>query len=173
MGNGQNKNIILIGFMGSGKTTVSEALKEKCNMKVVDMDSEIERREGRKIADIFKTDGEDYFRNLETELLRELQKEENLIISCGGGTPLREQNAAEMKKNGDVFLLSACPETIYNRVKDSHDRPLLETDKSVSFIADLLEKRRVKYETAADFIVVTDGKTADEICEEILNTRRG
>lgn len=172
MENRHKQNIVLIGFMGSGKTTISNTLKEKYRMEVIDMDSEIELREGRKISEIFASDGEEYFRNLETELLRELQKKENLVISCGGGTPLREQNVAEMRRNGDVFLLSAAPATIYERVKDSHDRPILEGNKSVSFIEELLEKRRGKYEEAADFVIETDGKTAEEICEEIIQIRK-
>ena len=81
---------------------------------------------------------------------------------------MREKNVAEMKKNGRVVLLTASPETIYHRVKDSHDRPLLENNKNVSFITELMEKRRVKYETAADVIIETDGKNELEICEELV-----
>ena len=79
------------------------------------------------ISDIFAVYGEEYFRNLETDLLVELQEKSNVIISCGGGTPLRDNNVAEMKKNGRVVLLTAKPETIYERIRNSHDRPLLET----------------------------------------------
>ena len=85
---------------------------------------------------------------------------------------MRDRNVAEMKKNGRVVLLTAKPETILERVKDNHDRPLLENNKNVSFIADLLEKRRAKYEAAADIVVETDGKSELEICEEMIHRLR-
>ena len=85
---------------------------------------------------------------------------------------MRDVNVAEMKKNGKVILLSATPETIYERVKDNHDRPLLENNKNVEFIQQLMEKRREKYEAAADIIIQTDGKTTYEICEELIAEAR-
>ena len=91
-----------------------------------------------------------------------------VVISCGGGTPLRECNVVEMKKNGRVVLLTASPETIFDRVKDSHDRPVIENNKNVPFIADLMEKRRAKYEAAADIVINTDGKSIIEVCEELV-----
>ena len=118
----------------------------------------IAEREGMTISDIFEVYGEQYFRNLETNLLIEMQSKTNVVISCGGGTPMRECNVVEMKKNGRVVLLTAKPETILDRVKDSHDRPLIENNKTVPFIADLMEKRREKYEAAAGIIIETDGK---------------
>ena len=120
------------------------------------------------IPDIFATYVEEYFRNLETELLKELQTGRNCIISCGGGVALRSENVVEMKKNGKVVLLTASPETIYERVKDSNDRPLLKENKSVEFIAQLMEKRKEKYEDAADVVIRTDGKTILQICEELI-----
>ena len=104
----------------------------------------------------------------ETNLLIELQNRKNVVISCGGGTPLREVNVAEMKKNGKVILLTAEPETIFDRVKDSHDRPVIENNKNIPFITELMEQRRPKYEAAADIIIHTDGKNEYEICEEII-----
>lgn len=161
-------NIVLIGFMGAGKSTISEYLSTQFNMEVVEMDQIIAQREGMSIPDIFEVYGEQYFRDAETNLLIEMQSRRNVIISCGGGTPLRECNVVEMKKNGKVFFLTAEPETIFERVKDSHDRPLLENNKTVDFIADLMEKRREKYEHACDAIIHTDGKSELEICEEII-----
>ena len=141
-------NIVLIGFM--------------------EMDQIIAEREGMSIPDIFEVHGEQYFRDLETNLLIEMQSRKNVVISCGGGTPLRECNVVEMKKNGRVVLLTASPETIFDRVKDSHDRPVIENNKNVPFIADLMEKRRAKYEAAADIIINTDGKSLIEVCEELV-----
>lgn len=161
-------NIFLIGFMGSGKTTVCECLHKMYGMEVVEMDSMISRQEGMSISDIFTEHGEEYFRTLETELLAGLRDQNNIVVSCGGGTPMRENNVALMKKSGRIVLLTARPETIYERVRHSHDRPLLENNMNVPYIAELMEKRREKYEAAADLIVETDGKKAAAICEEIM-----
>ena len=144
-----NYNIFLIGFMGAGKSTISDYLKNALAMDVVEMDQCIVERQGMSISDIFETYGEEYFRELETNLLIEMQSQSNVVVSCGGGVPMRERNVVEMKKNGRVVLLTAKPETILDRVKDSHDRPLIENNKTVPFIADLMEKRREKYEAAA------------------------
>ena len=167
-----NYNIFLIGFMGAGKSTISDYLKNALAMDVVEMDQCIVERLGISISDIFETYGEEYFRELETNLLIEMQSRSNVVVSCGGGVPMRERNVAEMKKNGRVVLLTAKPETILERVKDNHDRPLLENNKNVSFIADLLEKRRAKYEAAADIVIQTDGKSELEICEELIHRLR-
>lgn len=161
-------NIVLIGFMGAGKTTVSDYLSTMFDMDIIEMDQEITDREEMSIPDIFATYGEEYFRDLETSLLVELQDRKNVIISCGGGTALRENNVAEMKKNGRVVLLTASPETIYERVKDSDDRPVLKGRKNVDGIAELMEQRREKYEAAADIVVQTDHKTVLQICEELV-----
>ena len=161
-------NIVLIGFMGAGKTSISEYLKTLFAMDVIEMDQIIAEREGMSIPDIFEVHGEQYFRDLETNLLIEMQSRKNVVISCGGGTPLRECNVVEMKKNGRVVLLTASPETIFDRVKDSHDRPVIENNKNVPFIADLMEKRRAKYEAAADIVINTDGKSLIEVCEELV-----
>ena len=138
------------------------------DMRLVEMDQEIAEREEMSIPDIFATYGEEYFRNLETNLLKELQTGKNCIISCGGGVALREENVVEMKKNGRVVLLTASPETIYDRVKDSNDRPLLKDNNNVEFIADLMEKRKEKYEAAADVVIQTDGKSILQISEELI-----
>lgn len=167
-----NYNIFLIGFMGAGKSTISDYLKNVLAMDVVEMDQCIVERQGMSISDIFETYGEEYFRELETNLLIEMQSQSNVVVSCGGGVPMRERNVVEMKKNGRVVLLTAKPETILERVKDNHDRPLLENNKTVPFIADLMEKRRTKYEAAADIVIQTDGKSELEICEELIHRLR-
>ena len=139
-------------------------------MKTVEMDQIIEERKKMSIPDIFKTYGEEYFRDLETELLKELQSERNVVISCGGGTALRECNVAEMKKNGRVVLLTASPKLIYSRVKDIDDRPVLYGRKTVEGISELMEERREKYEAAADIVIQTDNKSVHTICEELMHS---
>jgi shikimate kinase len=161
-------NLVLIGFMGVGKTTMSDYFNTMFAMDVIEMDQIIARREGMSIPDIFEVHGEEYFRNCETELLIEMQSRSNVVISCGGGVPMRERNVTEMKKNGRVILLTAEPETILERVRDDHSRPLLEDNKNVAFIRALMDKRRDKYETAADIIIKTDGKSIQQIGEEII-----
>ena len=165
-------NIVLIGFMGAGKSTISDFLRTVFAMEIVEMDQIIAERQGMSISDIFETYGEEYFRDLETNLLIEMQSRTNVVISCGGGVPMRERNVAEMKKNGRVVLLTAKPETILERVKDNHDRPLLEGNKTVPYIAQLMEKRREKYEAAADIVIETDGKSELQICEELVQSLR-
>lgn len=162
-------NILLIGFMGAGKSTVADYMKTAFDMDVVEMDQIIAEREKMSISDIFKTHGEEYFRDLETKLLIEMQSRTNVVISCGGGVPMRERNVQEMKKNGRVILLTASPETILERTKDNHDRPLLEGNKNVAYITGLMENRREKYEAAADIIVQTDNRPVQEICAEIVS----
>lgn len=161
-------NIVLIGFMGAGKSTISDYLSTMFAMDIVEMDQVIADREEMSIPDIFATYGEEHFRKLETELLIELQSKRNTIISCGGGAAMRERNVEEMKKNGRVVLLTASPEVIYERVKDSDDRPVLNGRKNVKGISELMEQRRVKYEAAADIVVNTDHKSVLEICEELV-----
>ena len=161
-------NIVLIGFMGAGKSTISDYLSTMFDMDIVEMDQVIAEREEMSIPDIFATYGEEYFRNCETELLKKMQSRKNVLISCGGGVVLRECNVEQMKKNGRVVLLTASPEEVYERVKDSDDRPVLAGRKNVKGIAELMEARREKYEAAADIIVNTDHKTVLQVCEELV-----
>lgn len=167
------KNIMLIGFMGTGKSTVASCLCETYGMDLVEMDELIATREGMGISDIFAKHGEAYFRDLETNLVIELQSEVNKVVSCGGGVVLRECNVKEMKKNGCVVLLTAKPETVLERVKDDDNRPLLRGNKNVEFISEMMEKRREKYEAAADVVISTDNKDVETICKEIIEKVRG
>lgn len=161
-------NIFLIGFMGVGKSTVSDYLSKILASPQVEMDQVIVNKEHMSINKIFEEYGEEYFRNCETNLLIELQKKNNQIVSCGGGVAMREINVREMKKNGRVVLLTASPETILERVKDSDERPLLRGRKNTEYISELMEIRRPKYRAAADVIVDTDHKSVEEIAEEIV-----
>lgn len=161
-------NIMLIGFMGAGKTTVSSYLSNFLDMEEVDTDKEIVKRERKTIPQIFEEDGEEYFRNCETSILLDLQKRKQLIVSCGGGIVLRDENVSCMKKQGRIVLLTATPKTILERVKDSKERPILNNNMNEEFIASLMEKRRERYLLAADLIIETDNKTVEEICKELV-----
>ena len=157
----------LIGAVGAGKSTVARYLHRHYGMEWLEMDKEIEKREGMPISEIFRLKGEPYFRERETELLLSLVGRKNMVVSCGGGVPLRHQNVEAMKKSGVVVFLTARPETILERVKDNHDRPLLEGHKDVEYISQLLEQRREKYEAAADVLTATDGRDTEEIGNEV------
>lgn len=167
------KNIFLIGFMGCGKSTIATVLSKNHGMDVVEMDQCLVEQEGMSISEIFDKYGEAYFRDAETQLLVEIQKKENQVVSCGGGVVLREQNVEIMKKKGIIVLLMAEPKTILERVKDNNDRPLLQGKKSVSHIAEMMEARRPKYESAADITIQTDAREVEDICNEIMKKIKG
>lgn len=158
---------MLIGFMGAGKTTVSKRLSRDLKLPEVDMDSYIVEHEGKKISQIFDEKGEDGFRQIETECIKEICKIKGQIVSCGGGAVLKDENVEIMKRSGLIVLLTASPETIYGRVKDSTDRPILNGNMNVEFIEQLMNKRKNRYLEVADVIISTDNKSVSEISKEI------
>ncbi|MCI5856232.1 MAG: shikimate kinase [Agathobacter sp.] len=162
------ENIFLIGFMGSGKSTIARVLQKELGMQLVEMDARIVQEQGMSINDIFAQYGEDHFRDIESQLILTIGKEGDTIVSCGGGVVVRPQNVDYMRKSGRIIYLKATPETIYERVKHSTDRPILNGNMNVAYIAQLMEKRRELYENAADITVSTDGKSREEICKEIM-----
>ena len=117
-------NIFLIGFMGSGKSTIAKQLKKELDMELVEMDQRIVDEQGMSINDIFAQKGEEAFRDIESQLVVDLGNQEASIISCGGGVVIRPQNVENMKKSGKIVFLTATPETILERVKGGTDRPL-------------------------------------------------
>ena len=165
-----NRHIYLIGFMGCGKTSVSIAMNQLYGKNIVEVDDRIIAKEGRSINQIFAESGENYFRDLETEMLKELADEDNIIVSCGGGMVLREENSRLMKENGVIIWLDATPETILDRVKDDDSRPNLKGKKNVKDIEALKNKRADAYAEAADIKVDTDGKTIREVAKEIYES---
>ncbi len=162
------QNIFLIGFMGAGKSTIAKVLQRELGMELVEMDERIVKEQGMSINDIFAQKGEDGFRDIESQLVIDIGKNKNSIVSCGGGVVVRPQNVENMKKSGKIVFLTATPETILERVKNGKDRPLLNGHMNVEYISELMEKRRQMYEDAADVKVATDGKTVGEICTEII-----
>jgi len=164
-------NIVLEGFMGSGKSTVSELLSEELMLELIDTDEVIEDTEGRTINEIFETEGEASFREMETDLLEAIDSDHwrEFVISLGGGMPVKEENRELLRKIGKVVYLRAKPETIFERVKDDDKRPLLKTEDPLAKIEELLEKRAAFYEDVADMIIDTDSKSPLEITKEIID----
>ena len=162
------RHIALIGFMGVGKSTISRQLQKISGKPEIDTDQWIVKQEGRSIPDIFAAEGEEYFRMVETAMIDELGTMEPAIVSCGGGMAIRDINVKKLQALGEVVLLTAEPETIYERVKDSTNRPLLNGNMNVEYISELMEKRRPFYEKAATVKVATDGREISDIAKEIL-----
>ncbi|GEN52091.1 shikimate kinase [Halobacillus faecis] len=155
--------IFLIGFMGSGKSTIAKMVSEKTNDPYIEMDQAIEEDEGMKIRDMFALKGEEYFRDKETEFLRNLKHD--VVLSTGGGVILREENRVLMEE-GTVVYLKAEWATIVERLTGDTDRPLWKgdnTEKKKRF-----DERLRLYEEAADVVINVDGKTPEEISEEVI-----
>ena len=167
-GIGARDNIILVGYMGAGKTTVGKKLSEH-GYKFIDTDEYIVDYEKMSINDIFSRHGEKYFRDLETKVLNILaENTRNTVISTGGGLPLRKENEAILKNIGRVIYLKADADTIYERVKRDTKRPLLAGDDPYKKICDMLVERTPRYEAVADIIIDTREKNTDMIAREIL-----
>ena len=163
------KTLYLIGFMGSGKSTISRHLSQMLEVPKIEMDDLLAERAGKPITRIFAEDGEEVFRQMETELLREISAGEPVLVSCGGGVVLRPENVEIMKSTGTILMLSATPETIYGRVRYSNKRPILNGNMNVAFIAELMAKREPAYRAAADVTVSIDGKTSDVVAKELAD----
>ena len=163
----QKQNIILVGFMATGKSTVGKLLAKQTGRRFVDMDALIETREQRTINEIFATDGEPYFRAAECALANELAQETGLVIATGGGIVLNPENIRAFEATGHVACLTAETEEIVRRVASCSARPLLATDKE-NQIRTLLETRRPLYD-AILFQVATDNQTPEEIAATIMH----
>lgn len=156
------KNIVLFGFMGTGKTSVGKALAQELGMQFLDMDHIIEEREGRTINDIFATDGEPYFRELEFNLVKELSQREGLVIGTGGGVVLNEENIKSFASTGLCVCLNAAPEEILRRLESDGSRPLLAEGDKLQKIRDILDSRQALYAKVPEQIE-TSGMTVAEV----------
>ena len=159
---------IVHGPPGTGKTTISNALSRITGFKEVDVDQYIVEKEGMAIKDIFAENGEQYFRDLETQALRDLQEEKETIISCGGGAVLRDENVEILNTGSVIIQLKATPETVFERVKDHTHRPILNNDMSVRHITELMNQREPRYNSVADIQVNVDKGDRVETCYYIL-----
>ena len=160
------KNLVLFGFMGTGKTLIANMMKKRLGLRRVDMDDRIEIHENKSISKIFAEDGEPYFRSCEQNIAAQLASENDLIISTGGGVVLNKENVLNLAQNGVCICLNASAETIFDRVKNETHRPLLCTENPLATIKSILVQRKPFYD-AVPFQVTTDGKTPQEICDEI------
>lgn len=166
------KTIILIGFMGAGKTSVGKTLAQKTGLKLLDTDKLIEKQERTTISRIFETQGEEAFRTAETNLLKSLlEKKSAAIISVGGGLPLKEENQTLLKKLGLVVYLRIQPDTVLKRLKGDTTRPLLQGGDVKQKVTALLTYRAPIYQKAAHITIDADHKTLNQIAEEILAQR--
>lgn len=168
------KNIILIGFMGCGKTNVGIRLSYRLRRTMIDTDKMIERLYRMTVSEIFDRLGEEEFRKMETQCLeRLLTEKEGQIIAVGGGLPMREENRALLKKLGTVVYLRVTAETVCTRLASDTTRPLLQGDNPREKVHTLLEARAPIYESAADVIVDVDDKDFDTIMKEIMKKAEG
>lgn len=161
------KNIILTGFMGTGKTEVGRELSTILGWKLIDVDDEIVKSKGISINDIFSKSGEPAFRDIEAEMIKKTAAGKNIIISTGGGAVLRQENLDVLRKNGIIVCLTASPEIIFERTGGSDERPLLKVENPLEKIKELLNLRRPFYEKA-DIMIDTEDMTPRQIAEEIL-----
>ncbi len=162
-------NIALIGFMGVGKTAVGKVLAEKLGRSFVELDSLIEQKAGKSIPDIFQQDGETAFRELEIEVTKEVSKDRNLVITCGGGIVLNKINIERLRKSARMVYLTASPGVILKRVANEEgQRPLLEVGNPTLAIREMLSFRRSFYERAADIKIDTSKLDIDSVAEQII-----
>ena len=166
-------NVILIGFMGVGKSTIANGLAKSLGFDVLDTDKMIEQSQSRSINEIFATEGEESFREMESVILGKLiSSTDRSVISTGGGIVTREENIKVLKSIGIVFWLDAGVDSILDRVSGNRDRPLLKTENPRKRIVDLLSEREPLYESCADERIQTDDFSIDEISYGIAETAR-
>ncbi len=162
-----NKNIALVGLMGAGKTAVSRLLAQTLKRRLVSTDELIIQREKLSVTQIFATKGEPYFRELERKAVIELALENDLVIDCGGGIVLQEENIQNLKKSSVIIYLKASVDVLHERTKNQRHRPLLNVADPKAKIQELLLSREPFY-AKADHMIDTSGKTANEVTEEVI-----
>lgn len=165
------KNIVMIGFMATGKTTIGKELSKKLDFEFIDTDIEIEKNEKMKISDMFEKKGEDYFRDLETNILKNTINKKNIILSTGGGIIVRKENIPILKKIGTIIWLNGDKNTIIKHIKSSNiDRPLLRDYNNLETkIDEILSKRYDVYKQICDIEININDKNIQKVTSEILS----
>ena len=160
-------NVVLIGFMASGKTSVGRRIAKRLGFRFLDMDHFIEQEQGRTISEIFATEGEPHFRALETGLLRRLTQHDNTVISCGGGVVTTPGNLELLKQIGVAVFLNAAPEDIIRRLENDTRRPKVQGGGLRERVTTLLAQRMPLYQQA-DVTIQTLGKTPNQVAGEVI-----
>lgn len=163
-------NLVLIGYRGTGKSTIGRIIADRLGMKIISTDERIIEHAGKRIPDIVKTSGWDAFRDIESTVIGEVASQDNLIIDAGGGVIIRPQNVAQLRGTGKLFWLTASIPTIAKRIHGDTERPPLTGNKSFTAeIEEVLKAREPLYRSAAHHIIETEGRTPDDVAEEIID----
>ncbi len=165
------KIVYLVGFMGTGKTVVGKLVAKELGLQFIDIDSLIEKQQGKKIGEIFADVGESYFRSLEKHSLAQVSQNKDVVISCGGGIVLDKQNMLRMKQTGVIICLSASPEVVFARTHRHGNRPLLNVDNPEARIKELLELRAPFY-AQADYTIDTSDFSIQQIVQQVIEYAR-
>lgn len=164
-----NMRLVLIGYRGTGKTSVAKILAERFSAKLISMDDLIVKKAGMSIPEIVEKHGWERFRDVESEVIKEISNDDDCVIDAGGGVVLKDENIKRLKKNGKIVLLKADVKTIAERIRDDTERPSLTGNKSsVEEIEGVLEERKDKYDKAADFVVDTSNLSIEQVAEKIV-----
>ena len=162
-------NVVLIGYRGTGKSTVGKVIAARLGCELLSTDAEIVKSAGQTIPQIVEQHGWEYFRDLETKMCQGLTGKDGLVLDTGGGAILRPQNVDMLKRTGKLFWLRASVETIAKRIGSDTQRPSLTGTKSfIDEIQDVLRERAPKYQAAADHVIETEGKSVSQVADEIL-----
>ena len=162
-------NIVLIGFMGTGKTVVGQVLATRLHRKLIEVDAIIAKMDGKPIPDIFRDNGEIYFRELEIKAIKKAAAGEKRVIACGGGIVMNTINIDRLRATGIIVYLSASPEIILKRTKDDNNRPLLDVKQPAERVRELMKFRKPFYDRAADLTINTSKLSIETVANKIID----
>ncbi len=162
------KNISLIGFMGSGKSTIGKILAKKLGLLFIDLDRVIELDQEKEVSDIFKIHGEEHFRELETKVIKKIYKNKNCVFACGGGVVKRKENMCIIRRNSVVVYLKISGQNAFERLKDVRDRPLVDVKNKKETIEKMIKERDILYKKYAHITIDNDNNDPEQISDQIL-----
>ncbi len=161
-------NIVLIGMRGAGKTTVGKMLAGRLKKEFIEMDELVAKKAGMTIPQIVKKHGWEYFRDLESEITKEVAKKDNIIIATGGGVVMRSENVRALKQHGRLFWLTVSVDTLLKRIKNDENRPSLSGKSRQEDMEETQKQRQKLYQEAADVIIDTENVAPEKVMEEII-----